>query len=246
MELHILHFGFEFSLKAFHISRHFGTDIGVCDRRNRALILLHLRHHVVGERDRNTGQHLLGNFLDFLFMGWVGVRIDQRDRQRLNIFFLEPLQLFGQCAFIQLPNHRAVSAHTLVRLNRARQRSEWLTLVVDHPTPQASGYVGARNLQYLLIAFGGHQSDFGARAGQDRIRRNRGAVHHLCDFRGIHPGVVAHLCDTVHHSDRGIRWRAGDFRRVDGTGFLINENQVGKCAADVDTKTIRHVGLLLL
>jgi hypothetical protein len=33
---------------------------------------------------------------------------------------------------------------------------------------------------------------------------------------------------------------------VNGTRFLINENQVGKCAADVDTKTIRHFGLPLL
>ena len=216
MELHILHFGFEFALKALHISGHFGTDVGVRDRCDGALILLHLRYHVVGERDRNTGQHLLGDFLDFLLVGWIGVRIDQRDRQRLDIFFLEPFQLFGQSTLIQLSHHRAVSPHALVRLDRARQRSERLALVVNHPSTETTGYIGARNLEYLLVTLGGHQSDFGAGSGQDRIRRNRGAVHHLCNFRRIHSGVVTHLCDTVHHSDRGISRRAGDFRCVDG------------------------------
>ena len=179
-------------------------------------------------------------------MGRIGVGIDQRNRQRLNVLLLELFQLFGQSRFIQLSHHRAVSAHTLIRLNRARQRSQRLALVVDHPTTEPAGHIGSRNLQYLLIAFSGHQSDFSAGAGQDRVSRDRSAVHHLRDFGGIHPGVVTDLCDTVHHTDRGISRRTRDFRGMDGTRFFINENQVGKCAADVDTKTIRHIGLLLL
>ena len=179
-------------------------------------------------------------------MGRIGVGIDQRNRQRLNVLLLELFQLFGQSRFIQLSHHRAVSAHTLIRLNRARQRSQRLALVVDHPTTEPAGHIGSRNLQYLLIAFSSHQSDFSAGAGQDRVSRDRSAVHHLRDFGGIHPGVVTDLCDTVHHTDRGISRRTRDFRGMDGTRFFINENQVGKCAADVDTKTIRHIGLLLL
>ena len=121
-----------------------------------------------------------------------------------------------------------------------------MALVIDHPSTQTTGHIGACDLQYLLVALSCHQSDFSTGSRQDRIRSDRGAVHHLRDFRGIHAGVVANLCDTVHYADRRISRCAGDFRCVNGTRFLINENQVSKCAADVDTKTIRHVGLPLL
>ena len=75
----------ELLLQVVHVALHDRPHVGVGDRRDGALVLLHLRHDLGGQRHRNARQHRRGDLADAPLVRVVREGIDQRDGQRLDL-----------------------------------------------------------------------------------------------------------------------------------------------------------------
>ena len=91
-KIHVARYRAELPAQVAHVPGDDRADIGIADRRDRALVLLHFGNHLGGERDRNVGQLLRRDAAGDLLMRVVGVGIDQRNRERVDPFLLERSQ----------------------------------------------------------------------------------------------------------------------------------------------------------
>ena len=235
VQFHILHLALEFALEIFDVHGHFGSHVGVGHRGNGALVLLHLRYHVRRQRYWNAWQRFFGQLADFALGRAVGVAVDQRDGKRLDVFFLEILERFGQRGFLERAHLLAVGAHALVGLNRARQWGQRIALVVDDPAAQTARHVRTRDLQNLFVTLGGHQAHFGTGAGQHRVGGHGRAVHDLSNFLRRDAGGGANALDAVEHADGRVFRGAGYFCGVGIGRLFVHQKQVGKRAPDIDS-----------
>ena len=240
MQLDVLGRRRELGLQVVDVLLHARTHVGVSNGCHRALVLLHLRHHVGRQRHGDAGQLLEGDFLDPPFVLVVGVGVDQRDRQRLDVLRAQRLQLLPQVRLIERPHDLALGAHALVGLDRARQRRHRQRLVVDHPAAEAARHEAARDLQHLAVTLGRDQTAARAGAGQDRVGRNRRAVHHVVDLVRVDPGTLADAGDAVEHANRLVGRRTRHLGGPGLSGGFIDEQQVGEGSAHVDAQSIAH------
>lgn len=165
-------------------------------------------------------------------------RVDQRDGQRLDLLGLQAAQALAQRRFVQRAHDLTLGADALVGLDGAGQRRHRQRLVVDDPAAEAAGHEGARDLQHLLVALGGHQAAARAGAGEHGIGGHRSAMHGMVDRGGIDAGTLADALDAVQHAD-GLVGRSGGHLGGPGLArFLVDQQQVRERAADVYTQTI--------
>ena len=101
------------------------------------------------------------------------------------------------------------------------------------------------HLQHVAMAFGGEQRDLRALAFEQRVGRNRCAVHdalrllqHLA-AREVEP--ARELVEAGEHADRLVLRRRRRFRER-GRAVRVDGDEVGKGAADVDADGVgRHL-----
>ena len=181
VQLHVAGPGGELVREVADVALHHRPHVGIRDGRHRALVLLHLRHDLGGERHRHARQHRARDLADAPLVRVVREGIDERDGERLDLRVLQFRERIAQRRLVERPHHGAARIHALVGLDGERQRRHRQRLVVDHPAAEAARHVGAGDLQHLAVAFRRHEADFRAGARQHGVGRDGRAVHHVVD-----------------------------------------------------------------
>ena len=224
----------QLALQVGDVALHHRRHVRVGDRGNGALVLVHLRQHLGGDRDRHAGHHLVGNLPNALLVMAAGVGVHQADGQRLDPPRLEVAELLTQVVLFQLAHGLAARAGALVRLDGELQRRQRLGLGPYDPAGEDAGHEGAGDLKHLPVALRGHDADARALAFQDGVGGDRRAVHHVGDLGRLDAGVVAYPLDAVEHADRGVVRGGGHLRAEGAAARLVDQQQIGERAADVD------------
>ena len=122
MQINVRAFLSQFGLQVAYVFQNARSDIGIGDRRDRAFVLLHFRYDFGRQGDRNPRQLLGRNRLDPPLMRIIGISIDERHRQRLNVLGLECTQRDTQGVFVEAFDNFAARTDALIGLNGAGQR----------------------------------------------------------------------------------------------------------------------------
>ena len=223
-----------------HVAGDLGPHVGVHHRGQGALVLAEFGQHFGRGRDRHRGQHFAGDLFGALLVMLVGVRIDERNRQRLDAAGAQVLQIAAQRILVQRNDDLAARVDALDRLAGIFDGGRRIGLLHNHPAGQRSRRPRPRQVQDLFEALRGNQSDCGALALQHRVGRDGRAVHDAVDVARRDLGQAADLVDAGQHADRRVR---GGGRRLDPhlpARPLVEQQQVGKRSAHVDAEFERH------
>ena len=218
-----------------------GRYVGVGDRGDRALVLVHLRQDLGRDRDRDAGHDLVGDLADPLLVDAAGIGVHQANGQRFDPARLELGKLLTQIVFVQPAYHIAARAGALLGLDGELQRRQRFGLGPDDPAGEDAGHEGTGDLQHLPVALGGHETDAGALPFQDGVGRDRGAVHHVGDRGRLDARVIAHSLDAIEHANRGILRSGRHFRAIGAAARFVDQQEIGERPADVHPQTKRHV-----
>ena len=105
---------------------------------------------------------------------------------------------------------------------------------------EVEGLFVACDVENVAKAFGRDHADLSTLVGQRDIGGDGRAVKQVVDLRQLHAGLGAEACDAFDHAASWVV--RGRRNLVDGNlaGLLVNEDEVGKCAANVDSNAL-HV-----
>src|SRR5262249_48078683 len=84
--------------------------------------------------------------------------------------------------------------------------------------------------------------DLGARVREHDVRRDGRAVQEVVDVGETEAGLLAERADAVGAAASGVVGGGGDLVDGDPAGVLVDEDQVGERAADVDAEAL-HAGI---
>ena len=83
-------------------------------------------------------------------------------------------------------------------------------------------------------------TDLGALVGQRDIGGDGRAVQQVVDLGQLDAGLSAEARDAFDDAASRVVWRRRDLVDSDLAGFLVNEDEIGECAADIDSNAL-HV-----
>ena len=214
-----------------------GPEVRVDDGGARALVLADLGEDVGRPRDEDVvGDVLAQDLLDPALVGVVGVRVEQRDRHRLDSLLREPRRDVPNGALVERSPDLASRAEALAHLEAERPGHERLRLlvlqVVEHRDPQPA------HLEDVAKALGRHERHGRAAMLEDGVRRDGGRMHHAADVRG---GDLRVALETANAGDDAlgvVGGRGEDLRRPDGA-VGAEQHDVRERPADVDADAER-------
>ncbi len=139
-----VHFGFgadpaQLLLEAVDIVRHLRPHVRVHAGRQGPLVLAELGQHLGRERHREARVQTLDDLADLPLVRPVHVRVDQRDRQRLDTRLDEVADDRLDLLLVDGRERLAACIHALDRLTRVRQRRGWIGLDHDDPAGERAG-----------------------------------------------------------------------------------------------------------
>jgi len=149
-------------------------DVGIDDRRARALILPPLPRHLMRQRHRYPRQPLPQHLPDAQLMRRVGVRVQQAHRHRFESVGLDLLQDRPQLFLPQRSLYRAIVQHPLRHLIDVPPSHQRLGLLIEqivHVRP-----VGPPDLVHVAKPFRRQQRHVGPLALQKGVDARRRAV----------------------------------------------------------------------
>ena len=160
-----------------------GAEVRVDDGGARALVLADLGEDVGRPRHEDVvGNALAQDLLDPALVGVVGVRVEQRDRHRLDSLLRESCCDVPNGALVECGPDLASRAEALAHLESKRAGHERLRLlvlqVVEHGDPQPA------HLEDVAKALGRHERHGRAATLEDGVRRDGGRMHHAGDVAG--------------------------------------------------------------
>ena len=119
------------------------------------------------------------------------------------------------------------------------QRFWFLKLQVIERRPDLAG-----DLQHVPIAICRNKTGAGYGAFDDGVGGDGGAVHDVGHITGAsHHLSFKMLIGSLDETDRRILRRGGDFADAQLTRLFVEQGSVGEGAADVDSESIRHLGI---
>ena len=117
-------------------------------------------------------------------MALIGVRVDERNRQRLDSLCAQILQVCAQRVFVQRGDHLPAGVYAFDGFAGVFQRRGRVRFLHNHPTGEWARRPGARQVEDLLKALGRNQANLGALALQDGVGCHGRPVHNLGDVAG--------------------------------------------------------------
>ena len=214
--------------QALYIAADFRPDVGVDHRRRHALELAIFAHDVVRQRQIRAGQRFAHHCADDALMVGIGVSVQQAHRDRFDAFGGERAAGFGDAGFVERMVHVARAHDALV---------DFAGQVPRHQRPvamkeQIIGFraVAAADDVDVAGAAGDDQSGLGALALDQRVDGDGRAVDQLVD-RGSRQAALA---DAVENALRELMRRRQAFGLDEFLRLVVEADEVGKGAADVD------------
>ena len=211
---------------------HHRLDIGVGDGGRRALVLLPLGQHVVGDGDRDVPQLLLQYLLGAALMVRRHVGEQEVHGHRLDGAVL-PDRARHRAHAVLVERHvdRAVGHDPLADLVAVAALDQRLRL--DPGDVVVAAPVAPLDEGDVAKALGRHVGDGGALALEDRVGRHRGAEPDVADVRRR-----SEAPEAAEDAFVGIVGRRQDLPDIDRPGLRIVAHEVRERAADIDTDQI--------
>ena len=206
--------------------------IGVDRRRRGALVFLDLGQHLEGDAQGNVRRLALHGLLDHQFVRRIGERVDQADRDRLDVLgeqrVDDALGIGGIERAFDIALVVDALVHDLAQIALDQRQRLGPGQVVEPRHPQGA------DLQHVAEALGGDQADARALALEDRVRRDGGAVADFLDRGARQSGLGKQLGEAV---DDGARIVVDARRHLLGMDRAVRaeDDDVGEGAADIDT-----------
>ena len=217
------------------IARDDRRDVRVDHRGRGALVFLDLRQHLArdgaGQRRRLSPDELLDGEL----MRRVGVRVQQADRDRLDLFREQLVDYTLGIARIERALHLARRVDALVEhlaqiaLDQRRRLGPADVVHARHAQ--------RADLEHVAEAPRGDQPGSGALVLEDRVRGDGRAVAQLLDRLRREPHLAQHFRQAFDDRLRVVLDARGDLLGVD-RAVGAEQHDVGEGAADVDTDAI--------
>ena len=214
-------------------------DVGVGDRRRRALVLADLGRDLVRRGDGDpavpSGDGARG--LRLVLAVRVGVQEDDGDRRHARVD--ERLGSRGDLARVEPPLHRAVGAQPLTYLHAPIARHERLGLddveVVQLELPLAA------DLQRVAEAGGGDEPRHRAAALDQRVGEERGGVHDPREVARGQAMLAQQAFDARGDGAGGVVVGREDLAVQLAPARVVVDDDVGERAADVDPERVAHL-----
>ncbi len=215
-----------------------GTDVGVQAHGREALVLAVLRDDLARDREERLGELLAHDRRDPLLVLGIEEREQQADGHRLDLLALEAAHLGAHLVVVERDQDVAVLVDALVDGEPEAAPHDRLRLPRQVlPEREVHRLLVARDVQDVAIALGRDHPDLRAVVLDHDVRRDRRAVEDLIELGRLDAGHLAQLADALNGSDRGIGGRRG--RLVDDylPGLVVDVDEVGEGAADVDSNS---------
>ena len=176
-------------------------DDGVDDGRGRAQVLAELGRDLGRERDRDARQLLGEDRADPPLVLRVDVRVEQADRDRLDLLAPQDRGRLAHRVLVERPQHLAGRAEPLADLDGAVARHERRRLLELRVVERRAHLAG--DLEQVAEALGRDEAAARDLALDDRVRRDRRRVHDEADLRGRRRASRERALDGVHEALRG-------------------------------------------
>ena len=222
------------------IARHRRPHRAVGDGRQRALIFLHLGQDVRRNADRHPGQFLRNDLRHAPLVDRVEVRVDQADGDRLDLFFGQPADVDAQRGLVEIAHDFALRPDPTRRLDRRLQRRHRLGLGPHDPRREPARDQASRDLEDVAIALGHDQPDPRDLVLEHGIGRDRRAVEEQRQFARPDPRRRAHRLRAGDDRFGRIMRRRRHLVAPCAASGIVDHQQVGERAPDIDSKTIAH------
>ena len=222
----------EGALQAVQIARHERPHVGVGDGGGGALVLAGLRADGRRQADADGRVQLGQDGADALLVHRVGVGVDQRHGDRLDALVGDAFGDLAHGLLVERPANGAMHVEALGHREAQLARHQGRRLDDVDVVLVEAALVG--DLDHVAEAVGGDQGGLGAFALDDGVGGERGAVHEQADVRERQAGGRERALRAV---DDGLlrRTRRGQ-NLADEAALAVEENDVGKCSADVDSQ----------
>jgi hypothetical protein len=165
----------------------------------------------------------------------VGVRVQERDRERLDLLAGELVRHRRHRSLVEVAPHLSARAEPLRHLVPQPPRHERRRLVVldvvEHRDAQPP------HLQDVAEPLGRHERRPRAAALEDRVRRDRRRVHDVLDRRRRHARLVEQREDPVDDAPRVVAGRRQHLLRPH-RAVASEQDDVGERSADVDADAV--------
>ena len=219
--------GLEPAGDALEIAGHDRLDVAVERRGAAALELPHLAQDVGAQRDVDIGPHLTGDRACPPLVVGIEVGVDEVDDQRLGAGRARRLDRLTHLVFVERGHHRAGGVDPLRHLEAALARHDGLE-AAEHAPRVGPG--APAELERIAEALGGDEGAAHALALQHGVGADRGAV----DDRLEAGRRLAERGEACHEAVGLVRRRRRHLGDAHGCGGGIDQEQVGKGAADID------------
>ena len=220
-------------LQPAQVTRHHRLHIGVCRGGGKPLPLPHLRRNIRRQRDRHVRQRLSKDIAHPAFVDRVDEAMQQADGDALHLFAQQQRHQGAHRVFIQGAQDVALVVQPL----RHRQAQvPWDQRLGQHDVKVVlvvAALVAHR--QHVAETLGGDQRGAGALALDQRVGRQRRAMHQDGDIRGLQ---TRRCQDCLHPRHDALLGRGRGGQNLDGCALaLMFDRKVGKSAADIDGKS---------
>ena len=211
-------------------------DVGVDDRRARALVLADLGQDLrrAGHVDA-VADGLADDLLDAPLVRVIGVGVEQRDRDGLDVVLADPLRDLAHGLLVELRPGLAAWADPLGDLvpePAGDERRRALVLdVVEHRDPQAA------HLEHVAEALRRHERGPRAEPLEHRVRGDRGGVDDAVDL-AARDAAVGEQGDCALDDPAGVV--VGRRQHLGGAhgAVVAEQHDVRERAADVDAEAV--------
>ena len=211
---------------------HHRLDIGVGDGGGGALVLLPLRQHVVGDRDRDIRQLRLQDLLGAPLMVRRHVGEQEVHGHRLDGAVLpDRARHRADAVLVERHMNRAVGHDPLADLVAVAALDQRLRL--DPGDVVVAAPVAPLDEGDVAKTLGRHIGDGGALALEDRVGRHRGAEPDVADVRRC-----LEAPETAEDAFVGVVGRRQDLPDIDRPGLRIVAHEIRERAADIDADQI--------
>jgi len=227
-----------------HVAGDLRADVRVQADGREALELAVERQHLVRDGQVRLRELLEHDLLDPPLVRRVQVRVQQADRDRLDAGVA---QLPDPCAHLVVVER---SQHVAARDGHALLDRQPVA-ALDEGARLPGQLLLEREVERLLVPRdvddvphppGRQHPDLGARVGEHDVRRDRRAVQQVVDLAQPDVGLRAESADAVGAAAGGVVGSGRDLVHADPARLLVDEDQVGERAADVDAEPL-HAGI---
>ncbi len=211
-------------------------DIGVRRRRRRALVFAHLGNDLRRERDSELGEFRAQQLARRLFVGRVGIAMQEANGDRLDAVGNQRLGGAADFGGIERLDHPPVIGDALADLDdvapvgqRGREAEEEVVNVVA---------LFDAHFEDVAEARGREQADLGAPAFDDGVGDQRGAVQKFSDIGELDAFGGDQFVETLERAHRGIGRRRQALVQPELAAFRIEQDEIGEGAADIEADPI--------